>query len=197
MNKEEQILKLIEDNNGVITTKEIAQNGINRVFLTRLVNKGQLERIKNGLYVLPSTWGDEYFNLTYGNNAVFSHETALYFLNLCETVPSTYHITVNRGYNGSLKNYDNVKLHYVKKEIFGIGKMTIKSPQGQNIPCYNAERCICDLLRDKDNQDIETIKYAITGYLNNKKERDLPKLMEYAKKFNIEDDINKYLEVLM
>ena len=53
MNKEEQILKLIEDNNGVITTKEIAQNDINRVFLTRLVNKGQLERIKNGLYVLP------------------------------------------------------------------------------------------------------------------------------------------------
>ena len=101
MNKEEQILKLIEDNNGIITTKEISQNDINRVFLTRLVNKGQLERIKNGLYVLPSAWGDEYFNLTYGNNAVFSHETALYFLNLCETVPSTYHITVNRGYNGS------------------------------------------------------------------------------------------------
>lgn len=40
MNKEEQILKLIEDNNGVITIKEIAQNDINRVFLTRLVNKG-------------------------------------------------------------------------------------------------------------------------------------------------------------
>ena len=79
MNKEEQILKLIEDNKGVITTKEIAQNDINRVFLTRLVNKRQLERVKNGLYILPSTWGDEYFNLTYGNNAVFSYETALYF----------------------------------------------------------------------------------------------------------------------
>lgn len=68
-------------------------------FLTRLVNKGELERVKNGLYVLPSTWGDEYFNLTYGNNAIFLYETALYFLNLCETVSSTYHITVNRGYN--------------------------------------------------------------------------------------------------
>ena len=38
---------------------------------------------------------------------------------------------------------------------------------------------------------------AITEYLNNKKKRDLPKLMEYAKKFNVENDINKYLEVLM
>ena len=46
MNKEEQILKLIEDNNGVITTKEIVENDINRVFLTRLVSKGELERVK-------------------------------------------------------------------------------------------------------------------------------------------------------
>ena len=197
MSKEEQILKLIEDNNGVITTKEIARNDINRVFLTRLVNKGELERVKKGIYVLPSTWGDEYFNLTYGNNAIFSYDTALYFLFLCETVPSTYHITVNRGYNGSLKKNNNVKLHFVKNEIFELGKIMIKSPQGQNVFCYDAERCICDLLKDKDNQDIETIKYAITEYLNNKNERDLPKLMEYAKKFNVEADISKYLEVLM
>ena len=197
MNKEEQILKLIEKKNGIITTKEIVENNINRVFLTRLVNKGELERVKNGLYVLPFTWGDEYFNLTYGNNAIFSYETALYFLNLCETVPSTYHITVNRGYNGSLKKNNNVKLHFVKNEIFELGKIMIKSPQGQNVFCYDAERCICDLLRDKGNQDIETIKYAITEYLNNKNERDLPKLMEYAKKFNVEADISKYLEVLM
>lgn len=197
MNKEEQILKLIEKKNGIITTKEIVENNINRVFLTRLVNKGELERVKNGLYVLPFTWGDEYFNLTYGNNAIFSYETALYFLNLCETVPSTYHITVNRGYNGSLKKNNNVKLHFVKNEIFELGKIMIKSPQGQNVFCYDAERCICDLLKDKDNQDIETIKYAITEYLNNKNERDLAKLMEYAKKFNVEADISKYLEVLM
>ena len=39
-------------------------------------------------------WGDEYFNLIYGIKAIFSYDTALYFLGLCETVPSIYHITV-------------------------------------------------------------------------------------------------------
>ena len=197
MNKEEKILELANKNNGIIKTKEELKNNINRVFLTRLVNKGTLERVKKGLYVLSSTWGDEYFNLTYGNNAIFSYETALYFLNLCEEVPSTYNITVNRGYNGSLKNKSNVKLHYVKRKIFNLGKIVIKSPQGQNIICYNAERCICDLIKHKDNQNIETIKYAINEYLNNKNERDLSKLMEYAKEFNIEKCINSYMEVLM
>ena len=59
MSKEEQILNLIKANNGVITSKEVSKHGINRIFLTRLVKSGKIERVKNGLYVLPNTWGDE------------------------------------------------------------------------------------------------------------------------------------------
>ena len=197
MSKEEQILNLIKMNNGLITSKEISKYGINRMFLTRLVKSGKLERVKKGLYVLPNTWGDEYFNLIYGINAIFSYDTALYFLGLCETVPSIYHITVCRGYNGKLNHEGNVKLHFVKKEIFELGKIEIKSPQGQIITCYNAERCICDLLKNKDKEDLETVKYAITEYLRDKQNRNLPKLVEYSKRLNVEDEVNRYLEVLM
>ena len=197
MSKEEQILNLIKVNNGIITSKEVSKHGINRIFLTRLVKSGKIERVKNGLYVLPNTWGDEYFNLIYRINAIFSYDTALYFLGLCETVPSIYHITVCRGYNGKLYNDGNVKLHFVKKEIFELGKIEIKSPQGQIITCYNAERCICDLLKNKAKEDLETVKYAITEYLMDKQNRDLPKLVEYSKRLNVEDEVNRYLEVLM
>ena len=197
MSKEEQILNLIKVNNGVITSKEVFKHGINRIFLTRLVKSGKIERVKNGLYVLPNTWGDEYFNLIYGINAIFSYDTALYIVGLCETVPSIYHITVCRGYNGKLNHVDNVKLHFVKKEIFELGKIEIKSPQGQIITCYNAERCICDLLKNKDKEDLETVKYAITEYLRDKQNRNLPKLVEYSKRLNVEDEVNRYLEVLM
>ena len=199
MSKEEQMLNLIKANNGIITSKEISKHGINRMFLTRLVKSGKIERLKKGLYVLPNTWRDEYFNLIYGINAIFSYDTALYFLGLCETVPSIYHITVCRGYNGKLYHDGNVKLHFVKKEIFELGKIEIKSPQGQIITCYNAERCICDLLKnkDKDKEDLETVKYAITEYLRDKQNRDLSKLVEYSKRLNALDEVNKYLEMLM
>ncbi len=197
MSKEEQILNLIKVNNGIITSKEVSKHGINRIFLTRLVKSGKIERVKNGLYVSPNTWGDEYFNLIYGINAIFSYDTALYIVGLCETVPSIYHITVCRGYNGKLNHVDNVKLHFVKKEIFELGKIEIKSPQGQIITCYNAERCICDLLKNKDKEDLETVKYAITEYLRDKQNRNLPKLVEYSKRLNVEDEVNRYLEVLM
>ena len=197
MSNEEKILKIVSKNKGVVTTKEVNCNNIDRIYLTRLVNKGVLTRIKKGLYVEEDNWGDEYFNLIYGLNAVYSYETALYLLGLCESVPVNYNLTVPRGSNTSLKNNDKVILHFVKKEIFDIGKQTIKSPQGQLITCYNAERTICDLLKDKQNQDVETVKYAIKEYLENKKDRDLPKLIEYAKKLNIEEVVNNYLEILI
>ena len=34
MNKEEKILELANKNNGIITTKEVLKNNINRVFLS-------------------------------------------------------------------------------------------------------------------------------------------------------------------
>ena len=84
-------------------------------------------------------------------------------------------------------------MHFVKKEIFELGKIEIESPQGQMITCYNAEWCICDLLKNKDKEDLETVKYAITKYLQDKQNRDLPKLVEYSKKLNNLDEVNRYL----
>lgn len=197
MTKEEKVLKILKENNGVITTREVKKSNIEKIYLTRLVNKGIIDRVKRGLYVSKNNWGDEYFNLTYGINAIYSYETALYFLGLCESVPMSYNLTVPRGHKSSLNHNNKVILHFIKREYFDIGKINIKSPQGQMITCYNAERSICDLLKDKQNQDIETIKYAISEYLKNKKVRDLPKLMEYAKIFDVEESLNNYLEVFM
>lgn len=63
MTNEEKILKMLKDNNGIITTKEVEENNIDQIHLTRLVKKGVVDRIKRGLYVYKSSWGDEYFNL--------------------------------------------------------------------------------------------------------------------------------------
>lgn len=197
MTNEEKILKILKDNNGIITTKEIKENNIANIYLTRLIKKGYIDRVKKGLYASKNSWGDEYFNLIYGINAIYSYETALYFLGLCESVPTSYNLTVPRGHKSSLNHNNKVILHFIKREYLEIGKVNIKSPQGQIITCYNAERSICDLLKDKQNQDIETLKYAISEYLKNKNSRDLPKLMEYAKTFNVEEALNNYLEVLM
>ncbi len=197
MNNEEKILNEMKKNNGMITTKEVERMGIARKTLTRMLEKGLIERENQGLYVLPNSWGDEYYNLIFSSkNAIFSHATALFLHGLSERVPLIYEITVANGYNASLKNRENVELYSVTKEIFELGKTEIESPQGKIIPVYDIERCLCDVIKYKDKQDIEIIKYALKTYVKSSK-KDIYKLMEYAKKLKVEEEINSYLEVLL
>ncbi len=187
----------MQKNNGMITTNEVEQMGIARKTLTRLLEKGLIERESQGLYVLPNSWGDEYYNLIFSSkNVVFSHATALFLHGLSERVPLIYEITVIKGYNASLKSRENVELYFVNKDIFELGKIEIESPQGKIVPIYDIERTLCDMLKSKQNQDIEIIKYAFKTYVKSSK-KDIYKLIEYAKKLKVDEEVNTYLEVLL
>lgn len=197
MNNEEKILREMQKNNGMITTNDVEQMGIARKTLTRMLEKGLIERESQGLYVLPNSWGDEYYNLIFSSkNAIFSHATALFLHGLSERVPLIYEITVINGYNASLKTRENVELYFISKDIFELGKTEIESPQGKIVPVYDIERTLCDILRSKQNQDIEIIKYAFKTYVKSPK-KDIYKLIEYAKKLKVDEEINTYLEVLL
>lgn len=197
MNNEEKVIYMMKKNNGLITTKEVINMKIPKVTLSRLVKKGFIQRQKKGLYVFPNVWEDEYYGIVFNiKNAIFSHLTALYFHNLCERVPLNYDITVSYNYAGSLTKKDAVTLHYVKKEILDLGRIKIQSLQGQEIDCYDVERCLCDIFKDRNKIYTEYLKYAFTEYYKNQK-HDTFKLYQYAKKLNIEKEIHEYIEVLL
>ena len=196
MKNSEKIILKMRENNGVITSNDIKQMGIDKKVIARLLADKQIERAKKSIYILPETIGDEYFNKTYGKNAIYSHMTALYFHNLCNRVPMIYDITVTKKYYGVLDNDQKVLLHKVDKELLNLGKMKIKSPQGQDIDVYDIERCLCDCLKDKNTIALEYIKEAFNIYFKEMK-KDTFKIMKYAKKLGIEKEMHDYLEVLL
>lgn len=196
MKNSEKIILKMRENNGVITSKDIKKMGIDKKVIARLLADKQIERTEKGIYILPETIGDEYFNKIYGKNAIYSHMTALYFHNLCNRVPMIYDITVTKKYYGVLGNDQKVLLHKVDKELLNLGKMKIKSPQGQDIDVYDIERCLCDCLKDKNTIASEYIKEAFNIYFK-KMKKDTFKIMKYAKKLGIEKEMHDYLEVLL
>ena len=197
MDYENQVLEYMKNNSDSITTEEINELNIPRIILTRLVNKELIVRVKKGLYVLKNCWGDEYFNLIYGNNsAIYSHLTSLYFNDLCERVPMEYDITVKQNYAGSLSSNKKVKLYYVSNGQYDLGLIQIKSPQGRNIKCYDVERCLCDLIKCKNKVYLDYLKYAFNEYYKIQK-NDVKKLYEYAKKLNVYDKVKEFMEVFI
>lgn len=197
MDYENRVLDYMKNNSDTITIEEINEQDIPRITLTRLLNKNLIERVKSGLYITKDSWGDEYFNLIYKNNdAIYSHLTSLYFNDLCERVPLEYDVTVKQNYSGSLMQNNKVKLYYVKDDIYKLGLIEIKSPQGRNIRCYDVERCLCDLIKCKDKIYLEYLKYAFNEYYK-VQNNDVKKLYEYAKKLNVYDKVKAFMKVFL
>ena len=193
----DKVIKIANGNNGYVTTKMIKESGIPTIELTRLIKQNKLERISRGYYVLKGSFNDEYYRCQLkSKNAIFSHATALYFYDLSDRTPLYFDITVPNGYNGSLSKDKNVVLHYVKKENIKLGLVEIESPFGMKLRCYDRERTICDIIKYKNHMDREIFVKALKRY-SNSKQKDLVKLIRYAKKLNIEKKVIEYMEVLL
>lgn len=187
----ESIMKM---NNGYVTSKEISNFGIHRMYLNIMKKKRIIEKVGNGIYIDSSRIEDNYFvfNLELPN-IVYSHMTALYFHGLSIKAPNDkYDITVpNNYFNYKIKNQN---VFYVDTDTYNLGIMEVSTPMGNKVRAYDIERCICDIIRSKNRMDSEHVKYSIREYLK-RKDKDLAKLSKYAERMRIKDEVMNYVEV--
>ncbi|EGS35178.1 type IV toxin-antitoxin system AbiEi family antitoxin domain-containing protein [Finegoldia magna] len=184
--------------NLVITNKEAEELGYTRHNLSELTKSGQLERLRPGLYQLKGKVIDDFVLISSNSNRIiFSHQTALYLHDISDRTPNVFHISVPQGYNAShIKNrYKDLQVHYVKKDLYEIGKTEIKSPQGNLIPVYDIDRTICDIIIDREKIDKQIFTEAIKRYFKSQN-KNLRRLIKYSRLFKIENEIRKYMEVL-
>ena len=197
MTNAEKIIKIANENNGYVTTKQVKDANINTVELTRLVKQNKLERITRGYYSITNSFCDDYYKYQLkSKNCVFSHSTALYFYDLSDRTPLYFDMTVPVGYNGSLSKDKNVQLHYVKKEYLELGLTTVESPFGMKLRTYDLERTICDIVKYRNHMDKEIFTKALKWYAG-RKDKDMLKLAKYSKKLNIEKEVAEIMQVIL
>ena len=197
MDNYEKILNIMRKNGGCITTKELNPNNINRYFLTKMIEKKQINRISRGYYGLVNYNVDEYYKIiSMSEKAVFSMNTALYLHNLSDRTPLIFDITVPYYYGGSLRKNKNVNLYFVNTSILDLGRIEIISPFGMKIKVYDKERTLCDIVKNRNHMDIEIFSKAIKKYINSD-DKNLNKLMKYAQKLKIENKMREYMEVFL
>jgi predicted transcriptional regulator of viral defense system len=128
--------------------------------------------------------------------AVFSHETALFFHDLTDREPTQYSITVKTGYNPSYLKADGIQVYTIKKELHDVGVTTMQTTFGHPVPVYNMERTICDLIRSRSSVEAQTLQDALKQYAQ-RRDKNLRLLMQYAALFRVEKILRQYLEVLL
>jgi len=194
MKYKNEILKLF--NNGYLTTKDVIEHNIPRIYLSRLVDEHVIERVSRGVYIKSNDIPDDMVVLqNKSKNAIYSHMTALYLYGLSSRIPIKYDITVNQGYNGKLQTENNVNLFYIKRDLLELGLTSYNLNSGYEIKVYDLERTICDIIKNRKRLDQELVNKAIREYFYSKN-KDTLKLYDYAKKLKIYDKVRNTFEVL-
>lgn len=191
-----KVLKIMKNNKGIITSSQIENYGIPRVYLSKMVEKNIIERIERGIYVTKDYEYDEYylFQLKYPKT-VFSYNTALYFYEMTERTPIKMDVSISKNYNPH-RFKDIVNVYRINDELFDLGIVEKKSPQGMKVRTYNLERTVCDIIKDKDSIDIEIRNKAIKKAIKSK-EFNASKMFDYAMKMNIYDKVKNYMEAII
>lgn len=190
---ENKLIDFLNQNNGYIKTRDFKKLGISRPSIQGYIDKKIVRKVSRGLYIDNTLIEDEFYILQQKfSNIIFSYNTACYLLNLSDRAPYKIDVTTLNHNNIS----EDLEIHYVAKDKFEIGITEIKSPYGNPIKVYNAERCICDLLKNKNEVDIELYNKIINNYFK-QKYRNLITLEKYAKEFNILEKFENIMEVLI
>jgi predicted transcriptional regulator of viral defense system len=193
-----KLRQIMNGRQGLLLTSDLAHFNIPRTYLSIMEQNGEIERVSRGVYRSVSAFiEDELFSFqSRYSSAIFSHETALYLHGLTDRTPLNYSISVPSGYHSDFLNTSRHKIFYVSRDLFDLGITLMNTPHGNQVRTTDLERTICDIVRSRNQIDIQVRNAALKGYVKNK-DRNLDRLHTYAKRFRTQSIVREYLEILL
>lgn len=196
MDYSKMLIQLVDDNDGVISTRMVTEKGIPRIYLSEFIKKGMLERYERGIYISAQSKDDQMycFQMRFPQTT-FSHESALFLHQYIPKMSDQSIVTVKTGTNTKTLVNNGTRVHSIQPNLYTLGEIVIKTCNGRSVRTYDVERSICDIVRNRSRISNDIIISALKKY-NDSSEKDFSKLIAYAKKLKVAKILNNYLEFL-
>ena len=198
MNIFDKIKIIINSNGGYVTRRDIDFAGISSVYLSRYVKHNNLIQIVRGFYAREDWLVDPYlvFQYTYPK-FIYSYNSAIYLHGLGDILPNYLEVTGPINYRPYSRARDDVYTHTdTRDDTYGLGIVEVETNFGNKVKVYDIEKTICDFIRNKEKIDFEVYVKAIHNYAK-RKNKDINKLIQYAKVMKIEDKVRLVMEVVL
>ena len=189
--------KTLSNMAGVLEVSNIDELNVSKDNFYKFVKENNYEKVGPGMYASKDDIVDELLVLHKRcPKGVISHDEALYYYRLVDREPLSHTITVYSGFNASRLIKSGYTVYYVNKDLLNVGKVNVIDNFGNEIPMYDLERTIIDLIRNRSKFEIQDFTTALKTYAK-RPDKNLSKLYEYAKAFRVDKTLRTYMEVLL
>ena len=112
---------------------------------------------------------------------------------LTTSMPQAYHVAIKRDRKLEAPSFPKIELHHYSSSILEIG-VREKVIDGFKVRVYDLERCVCDVVKFRNKVGIDVCSEIIGNYLS-RPERNISKLMDYARLLRVGNILEIYLQV--
>ena len=178
---------------GIITTAELSGQS-DYLKIVRAKERGDLIRVRHGVYAVP----DALFNTMIDvervvPNGIVCLYNAWAYHQLSTVVPPSFCIAIEAKRKVAIPSTLPVGLYYWKKENLEFGVMNAEI-SGYHVHITDMERSVCDAVKYRNKIGMEVCSEVIRNYLK-KKDRNLSRLSEYAKRLRVANILKNYMEI--
>ncbi len=193
----EQAKFLLTKYNGIFTRHQAVSEGIASSLLSRMVKQELIERVGPGIYSDPASFDDEFFIAQLRlSKGIFCKETALYLYDMTDRTPNFMEMNFPKGYKSNYFDELRIKPYRQVNSLYDMGITTVETPYGNKIQVYDVERTLCDIIRPPHVAQEEVIRNAMQTYVK-RPEKNLNRLIRYAKELKVDAKIKTYMGVLL
>lgn len=188
------IIEEFTKHGGILKTAELNALGLSSRQIKRLLDRGEISKIKQGYYELADEVNPEEIIIArLFPEAVIFLESALLHYNYTDRIPKAWQIAVDRNSEKSKYkiDYPLIEPYYQDPKYLNIGVLTFEV-QGFSIRIFDRDRTMCDVMRYEKKLEKEVFSNAVMRYIKDPK-KNIRQLFEYAEVFNITKKIQSQI----
>jgi len=183
-------------NYGFLKSSEIESRTDWRM-LHKMLDNNTITKVKRGVYRLNSAIrNDQRVELAkLIPDGIFCMFSAWHYYNLSLYNPFEFYMAIRKSKKVTLPSYPPVKLYYWIDEYYLLGITEVKI-DNQKVKIYDLEKSVCDAIRFRKVAGIDTAAEILKNYLS-RQDRDLDKLMRYARILRIENFVRETIIMML
>jgi predicted transcriptional regulator of viral defense system len=195
-----KIKSVFESGHGYARLRDLTDAAIHPYQLRKLETGGKIVKVARGLYRWDShPIANEMTEVSHlVPKGVFCLFSALAFYELTTYVPHQHHLAIERSQKATLPTYPPIKLYFWSRKAQETGIITqpVDGETINTIRIYDREKTLCDTIKYRHKVGKDLTNEVLRNYLK-RKDRNLDKLLSYAKVLRVHKILQEYLSVLL
>jgi len=185
----------MEENNAFISSASVKEQGRTAYYkMLASVRDGELIQVRRGVYANIEQLSGNMIDIeSIVSSGILCLWSAWSIHGLTTSMPQAFHVAIKRDRKVTTPSFPKIELHSYTEKILDVGSIQM-TMDGYAFRIYDVERCVCDAVKFRNKVGMDVCSEIINNYLE-RPDRNISKLMDYARLLRVANILEKYLQV--